>query len=640
LTSWFLKEVVKMKGKHTKFDSLLDWISAQARPILIVAVLLGILDLIFLRMTILLADAPRPTPTATAGQLHTPTPTTTATPVVEPTWTPLPTETPTVTPIVEPTSTATPLPTSTPVVWPTYTPTPAITDWRGEYFDNTMLSGMPALVRNDAGPDGTAGIDFTWGYAAPADGLPVDGFSVRWTRAMHFDGGLYRFRATMDDGMRVYLDGETIIDALQDGAARERTVDLVLSAGFHKLIVVYYERNGTAVARLSWEKLTTYPDWKGEYWPNLKLEGQPALVRNDQGPNGTLGIDFNWKQGSPGTVVPDNGFSARWTRKATFERGTYRFHALVDDGVRLWVDGQRIIDAWSDHSAQEFVTDLALVKGEHTLKVEYYERIGQAQIKVWWEKVASPAFPDWKGEYWSNRTLSGDAALVRNDPGIDFTWPDTGPAFGLPADQFSARWTRTVPFDAVTYRFHALVDDGVRLWVDERLLIDAWTDHSAHELTADLNLVRGAHAVKVEYYEQSGQARIKVWWEKIDLPFADWKGEYWPNTNLSGAPSMVRNDKNPDGTLGIDFNWGTGTAATGLPQDNFAVRWSRQAAFSTGVYRFYALADDAVRVYLDQTPIINEWHGFQNRVYQVDLPLSGTHSVRIEYAEYSGNARA
>ncbi|MBN1935315.1 MAG: lamin tail domain-containing protein [Anaerolineae bacterium] len=506
-----------MKDKRTKFDTLRDWVSVHARPILIGAVLLGILDLILLRTAILLADAPLPAPTTTAVVattvvVATPVQQATPTSAAEPTWTPPPTQSPTATPaatmtqVAEPTLTQVAEPTSTPVVWPTHTPTPAITEWRGEYFGNTMLSGTPALVRNDSA------INFVWGDAAPAGGLPADGFSARWTRALHFDGGLYRFRATMDDGMRVYLNGEAIIDTLQDGAARERTVDLTLAAGIHKLIVVYYERSGAAVAQFSWEKLADYPDWKGEYWPNLKLEGQPALVRNDKAANGTPGIDLNWQQGSPDAALPANGFSARWTRKASFERGTYRFHVLVDDGVRLWVDDQ--------------------------------------------------------------------------------------------------------------------------------LLIDAWYDHSAHELVADLSLVRAAHEVKVEYYEQSGQARIKVWWENVDLTFTDWKGEYWPNKDLNGAPALVRNVKSPAGTLGIEFNWGAGAAAIGLPQDNFSARWSRQVTFSSGVYRFYAQADDAVRVYLDQTLIINEWHGFQNRVYQVDLPLNGAHSVRAEYAEHTGDARA
>jgi hypothetical protein len=566
---------------------------------------------------------------------QTPTPTVTWTPVIEPTAvvTSTPVTEPTATPVAEPTFTATPTPvvaptsTPTPVTWPTATPTPAIVDWRGEYFENAGLTGMARVVRNDKA------IDFDWGYNAPATGLPGDGFSARWTRALNFEDGLYRFRAVVDDGIRLYVDGDLVIDQWRDGGRREVTADRRLTAGRHTLRVEYYERSGVAVAQVRWEKVASYSDWKGEYWPNLNLQGNPAIVRNDPGPNGTLGIDFNWKQGSPGSGIPADGFSARWTRKAALDAGTYRFHVLVDDGVRLWLNDRLIVDAWADHNAQEFVTDWTLAKGTYTLKVEYYERIGSARIRVWWEKVASPTYPDWRGEYWPNRTLSGEFTLLRNDREINFNWGSGAPAPSLPVDSFSARWTRQAHFDAAVYRFHTLADDGIRLWVDGQLLIDKWQDQHLTEFTADRTMVRGTHGVKVEYYEHTGGARVKVWWDKVAGSYPDWKGEYWPNRDLSGSPGLVRNDK------AIDFNWGTGAPATGLPADNLSARWTRQVTFQPGVYRFNAWADDGVRAALDGRWIINEWHDARNEVYSTDLSLNGTtHQVTVEYYERGGNA--
>ncbi len=62
---------------------------------------------------------------------------------------------------------------------------------------------------------------------------------------------------------------------------------------------------------------------------------------------------------------------------------------------------------------------------ERTLRVEYYERTDYAVAKFWWERVSTPEpdhFPDWKGEYWSNRHLEGSLTVVRNDRHIDFNW--------------------------------------------------------------------------------------------------------------------------------------------------------------------------------------------------------------------------
>jgi uncharacterized protein YraI len=501
---------------------------------------------------------------------------------------------------------------------------PATPDWRGEYFANRDLVGSPALVRNDQR------IDFDWDLRAPIAGLPADNFSVRWTRSAQFDGATYRFRAVVDDGVRLWVDGQLILNSWMDGPARELVVDYPVSQGSHNVRVEYYERAGFASVRLWWERVsspTAMPDWKGEYYTNRDLLGFPALVRNEQR------VEFNWGLGVPASGFPVDNFSARWTRTASFEGATYRFHAVVDDGVRLWVDDQRILDSWVDGPAREIVVDYGLSQGSHTVRVEYYEHTGYAQVRVWWDKVGS-SFPDWKGEYFSNRKLEGSPALVRNDKKIEFNWKDDKPAKGLPKDKFSVRWTRTTKFDGATYRFYALVDDGVRLWVDDRLLIDAWQDGPARQLSADRALVQGKHTVRVEYYEREGNAQIHVWWEKITPTFAEWKGEYWSNRDLKGNPALVRNDKK------IDFDWKGGSAAAGLPADNFSARWTREIEFEPGTYRFYARSDDGIRVYIDDERIIRRWSESDGTtVHRYDRTLEGKHTLRVEYFEMGGSAR-
>lgn len=500
----------------------------------------------------------------------------------------------------------------------------AYPDWRGEYWNNVNLSGNPALVRADKA------IDFDWGSGAPTAGISADNFSARWTRTATFTAGLYLFRATVDDGIRVYVDGALVIDDWRDGGRRQVTAEHRMTAGSHTLRVEYYERSGVAVARFGWEDVTPATSgWKGEYWSNANLSGDPALVRTDKD------VAFDWGQKGPGGTIPSDNFSARWTRRATFDAGSYRFHILVDDGVRLWVDDQLILDSWTDHDSAQMTVNYVFTQGTHTLKVEYYERIGNARIWVWWEKAAVSAYPEWKGEYWNNRTLSGDAVLVRNDRDINFDWGQGSPSSSLPVDNFSARWTRKVPLENGLYRFHILADDGIRLWIDGQLRYDAWRDQEARDMTLDLSLTKGTHEVKVEYYEDGGGARVHVWWERISAPtYPDWKGEYWKNRDLNGSPALVRNDPS------VNFDWASDAPAVGLPSDNFSARWSRQVTFSSGRYRFYALADDGIRVRLNDTAIINEWHDSDGqKVYTADVSIDGTRNVVIEYYERGGDAR-
>ena len=556
-------------------------------------------------LTALVATEPSPPPSATP---LTPTPTEAA---------PLPTST----------STPEPPPTATPVEppTPTNTPVPVITDWRGEYYDNSDLVGEPALVRNDLA------VDFDWGMAAPAAGLPVDNFSARWTREVGLEAGTYRFHVFVDDGVRLFVDGKLLINAWYPSGAHEITVDYATVRGRHSVAVEYYEHFGKALVRLWWEAVAapSYPDWKAEYWSNRDLTGPPALVRNDPK------IDFYWGGQSPAYGVPADNFSARWTREVTFDAATYRFHLVADDGVRLFVDNQLLINAWYDSAAHELAVDQALGQGAHSLRVEYYEHAGDATVRLWWEKIAAPSYPDWKAEYWPNRDLGGRPILVRNDRAIDFDWGEYAPAHGLPTDNFSARWTRTAGFDGATYRFHVISDDGVRLWVDDQSIVDRWKDQSPREVTADHALTKGEHRLRVEYYEHTGNARIRLWWEKIAAPsYPDWKGRYWPNRDLRGTPQLVRNDQ------AIDFRWGKNGPAPGLPANNFSVRWTRNLDFEAGIYRFYARADDGIRFYIDGDLVISEWRdGGEDVVYSADRTMVGTHKLKVEYYEHAGEAR-
>ena len=202
-------------------------------------------------------------------------------------------------------------------------------------------------------------------------------------------------------------------------------------------------------------------------------------------------------------------------RKQDFDTATYRFYLTVDDGARVWVDGQIVLDEWHDGSVREVYADYPLARGEHAVQVDFYEHTGGAQVKLRWERLTPLPIPDWMGEYWANPSLTGSPTLVRNDWAVDFDWGLGSPAPGLPSDNFSARWTRQMTFTPGSYRMFLQADDGARLYVDGRLLIDEWHDASGSApYSVDLTL-GGTHALRVEYYEHSGGALARFWWQPI-----------------------------------------------------------------------------------------------------------------------------
>lgn len=398
---------------------------------------------------------------------------------------------------------ATPTPTST--RRPSATPTPSLEErvWEGEYYDNPNLSGNPVLSRTDET------LDFDWGDGSPDRRVPSDQFSARWRGRWTFEEGSYRFYVYVDDGVRVWVDGELLIDEWHDQAATRYHADVSLSAGEHEIEVAYYENVGQAVLRVWWERRGTHADWRGAYYDNANLAGEPVVVRNDKS------IDFDWETRAPASGVPADQFSVRWDRDVSFKEGAYRFHVSVDGGVRVWVGSRRLIDAWRD-ARSEYTEHLWIPGGAHDMRVEYYDAGGNAHIHVRWERIET--FSHWRGSYFANPDLEGDPLLVRNDRSIAFDWGSGSPSSLLPVDNFSVRWRRMISFEEGTYRFWAAADDGVRLYVDGELLIDDWRDSSAKRLEADATLEAGKHKVIVEYYERGDRASVEVGWERPATP--------------------------------------------------------------------------------------------------------------------------
>ncbi len=120
-----------------------------------------------------------------------------------------------------------------------------------------------------------------------------------------------------------------------------------------------------------------------------------------------------------------------------------------------------------------------------------------------------------KGEYFDNRDLSGRPVIERVDDRIGFDWGSGSPDPRLDPDRFSVRWTgKLVPGKSGPGRFSVTSDDGARLWIDGKLLIDRWIDRGPVTDVVSLDLEAGrAYDIRLEYYEAGGGALVSLGWD-------------------------------------------------------------------------------------------------------------------------------
>jgi uncharacterized protein YraI len=316
--------------------------------------------------------------------------------------------------------------------------------------------------------------------------------------------------------MRVWVDDTLVIDSWNPGSERTVTGDRFLNAGDHNVKVEFFDAVLFATAKVSWQMVSSAPqtidNWRGEYYNNKDLSGTPSLIRDD------ANINFDWNNGSPlgGTINSDN-FSVRWTRNLNLNSGRYKFTVAVDDGARLWVNNALIIDKWKNQPLTTYTAEIDLPSGNIPVRLEYFDSTGGAHAHLSWSPVGV-SISNWRGEYYNNPNLSGGPSVIRDDATIDFNWGEGNPMVGVDKDNFSVRWTRTLVLPAGRHRFSTRADDGVRLWVNNQLLIDRWYPQTIQTADSEVELYGGPVTIKLEYFERTGFAEAHLNWTQVTVP--------------------------------------------------------------------------------------------------------------------------
>ena len=164
-------------------------------------------------------------------------------------------------------------------------------------------------------------------------------------------------------------------------------------------------------------------------------------------------------------------------------------------------------------------TDTGMTAGPHTYSVVAVDRAGNvspASSATALVPVAAPR--GLTGTYFDNENFTAQR-LVRTDPTIAFSWGTGRPAATVGPEAFSVRWTgRLLPVVDGTYTIYAASDEGVRVWIAGRQIVEDWTAHTLREVRGTVALTADrSYDLRVEYFDRKGAAAVTLSWSAPGL---------------------------------------------------------------------------------------------------------------------------
>ncbi len=268
----------------------------------------------------------------------------------------------------------------------------------------------------------------------------------------------------------------------------------------------------------------------------VRLAGSKAYYA---APLADPGVTYYWKVNeidTDGTVYEGDTWSFTMAPLCAFAPSPANDAKCVDpNAILTWQPGQNALThelyfstdkaAVENRDAaalQAGVDDLnfTFTPGPMTPLTTYYWAVDETDLdenktpgELWSFTIVSPE-DGAQGEYFNGMTPGGAPVLTRVDQTINFSWGAGGPGAPVPNDAFSARWTADLKVEvADTYTFIVRPDDGGRLWLNGRLIVDTWADQGvADHASAAQTLGRGVYSIMMEYYENGGDAAAQLLW--------------------------------------------------------------------------------------------------------------------------------
>ena len=251
----------------------------------------------------------------------------------------------------------------------------------------TAGASSVTISATNAGGTGTATLSIT--ISAPTPSAPVISSA---TTASGTVGQAFSYQITASNSPTSY-NATNLPAGLSVNTSNGAITGTPTTAGTTSVTISAMNAGGTGTASLSITINAPPPPpppsggtgLRGDYFSDQNLTTL-TLTRTD------ATVNFNWGSGSPDPAIPVDHFSIRWTGqvKAQYSE-TYTFYTQTDDGVRLWINGQLLVDKWIDQGTTEWSGTIALTAGQqYNVKMEYYENAGGAVAILLWSSASTP----------------------------------------------------------------------------------------------------------------------------------------------------------------------------------------------------------------------------------------------------------
>ncbi len=275
----------------------------------------------------------------------------------------------------------------------------------------------------------------------------------------------------------------------------------------------------------------------GYYFNNTNLDGS-VVVRLDES------IDFDWSIGEPVPGVAIDYFGVVWSGEVEAPAtGDFVFSVEADESASLSIDNQTILDARSRRAGAETASaPFRMEQGKRCpIQLKYFDWTGSARVRLLWsgpdfmkgiipkERLHAKSFSSvhtadiraksgLAGTYYQN-TEFGGATSTRVDSTVDFNWSDRDPLPGFSRTNLSVRWSGQLKADHTEeYTFYVLADGIVRLWIDNRLVLDRTDQTWLSEIKGGLPLAAGErYDLRLEVQSRSGGVVARLMWSSASV---------------------------------------------------------------------------------------------------------------------------